>query len=133
MAVAALIVYSCVSGGTEKKVTETPEQIAARQAACKTDLSCWGEENLAAGGAYCQPYVERLAKYSHKWTDSTLELKFYKYRWADKSKGTVTYIGDRIQFQNGFGAFQNHVYECDFDPATNRVLNVRAEPGRLSQ
>ena len=35
------------------------------------------------------------------------------------------------EFQNGFGAFQKHIYECDFNPANNQILDVRARPGQL--
>lgn len=44
----------------------------------------------------------------------------------------MTYIGNKIQFQNGLGAWQNRVYECDFDPTTEKVVDVRAYPGHLN-
>lgn len=110
---------------------QTPEQIAAELAACKADLSCWGDKYNAAVGIYCDEDVERLANYSFEWTDGWLEPKFSHFRWMDKEKGWVTYIGDKIKFQNGYGAWQNAIYECDFAPETNMVLGVRAEPGML--
>jgi hypothetical protein len=103
----------------------------AEEAACKTNLQCWGEKHRAYASAYCQKFVERLAKYQHEWTDGWLEPKFSHFRWKDQSQGHVTYIGDKIKFQNGFGAWQFHVYSCDFDPVTNRVLDVAAAPGRM--
>jgi len=95
------------------------------------DLQCWGDKNSVGASVYCATPVEKLAKYSAKWTDGTFELKFSRFRWLDKDKGTLTFIGDKIQFQNGFGAYQNHIAECDFDPNGNKVLDVRARPGRL--
>ena len=67
------------------------------------------------------------------WTDGWLEKKFSHYRWRDQEAGILTYIGDKIRFQNGFGAWQNHVYECDVTIPGSRpfVLEVRAQPGRL--
>lgn len=53
------------------------------------------------------------------------------FRWLDEKAGTLTYIGDKIQFQNGFGAWQTHIYECDYNPATESALSVSARPGRL--
>jgi hypothetical protein len=100
--------------------------------ACRKSLQCWGDRHTVAAGVYCDDYVERLAKYSAKWTDGWLEPKFSQFRWKDQKRGIITFVGDKIQFQNGFGAWQNHVYECDFQPDGNRVLNVRASPGRLS-
>lgn len=110
---------------------KTPEKIAAEAAACKKDLSCWGEKHSISAAVYCDDHVEKLAKYDHEWTDGLLELKFSHYRWKNIDKGIVTYIGDKIKFQNGFGAWQNQVYECDFDPATEAILDVSAAPGRL--
>ena len=110
--------------------TSAPEQIA-EEAACKADLSCWGEKHSISAAVYCDDYVEKLAQYDHEWTDGMLEPKFSHYRWKNIDKGIVTYIGDKIKFQNGFGAWQNYVYECDFDPATETILDVRAQAGRL--
>lgn len=45
--------------------------------------------------------------------------------------GIVTYLGDRIQFQNGYGAYLNHSYACDFDTESEHVVNATAAPGRL--
>lgn len=105
---------------------------AAKQTAqCKSDLQCWGDRATIGAGVYCREHIERLAKYSSRWTDGTFEQKFSRFRWLNKDKGTLTMIGDKIQFQNGFGAYQNSVYECDFDPEANVVLDVRAQPGRL--
>ncbi|MDA1380624.1 hypothetical protein PCI56_13705 [Plesiomonas shigelloides subsp. oncorhynchi] len=94
-------------------------------------MQCWGDKNSLAASMKCDQEIERLAKNSFKWTDKTLEPKFSYHRWLDKDAGTLTYIGDKIQYQNGFGAWVNHIYECDFDPATKTVLGVRAEQGRL--
>lgn len=98
---------------------------------CSSDLKCWGDKNSVAAGVYCKQPVEQLGKYSAKWTDGALETKFSHYRWLDQRNGTLTYIGDKIEFQNGFGAFQAHTYECDYSPASKTVLAVRAQPGRL--
>ena len=72
-----------------------------------------------------------MAKNNFEWTDGVLEPKFSHYRWKDQSLGEITYIGDKIKFQNGFGAWIFHTYECDLDSTGTRVLDVRASPGRL--
>lgn len=108
-----------------------PEAQAKKQAeevACTQDLSCWGERNSIAAEVRCPDRVERLATHSVHWRDGT---KMTHFRWKDKSAGIVTYLGDRAEFQNGFGAYTPVVYECDFDPATKTVLDVRASEGRL--
>ena len=116
---------------SSKDPSTTPSPPEVSDADCKKTLQCWGDRQSIAAGVRCQGYVEKLAKYSYKWTDGILEPKFSHFRWKNQSTGVVTFIGDKIQFQNGFGAFQNYIYECDFDPSSEQVLHVRARPGRL--
>jgi len=95
---------------------------------CRWELQCWGDKHNISASVRCASHVEKLAKYSHKWTDGFLDIKFGRFRWLDRKAGTMTYLGDKIQFQNGFGAWQNYSYECDFNPATETVIDVRAYP-----
>lgn len=130
----ALFLGMIVFGVSKCSSEDSPEEKAKQEVAaaeCRQDLQCWGDKSSFSAGVYCTDPIERLAKNSHKWTDGTLETKFSRFKWKDKKAGTVTHIGDRIQFQNGFGAWVNHVYECDFDPATDTVLAVRAKEGQL--
>lgn len=78
----------------------------------------------------CPRRVERLAQYTHRWTDGFLEPKFSHSR-STGNRNVVTYLGDRLEFQNGFGAWQPHIYECDLNVVTEQVVAVRARPGRL--
>lgn len=133
----------------EKLATETAEleRIQARRAAeergriaaqkkadeeakCLADLSCSAEKAQFSAGASCKPYVERLAKNDFQWIDGWLDTKFSRYRWSSDRR-YITFIGDKIKYQNGFGAWTIYIYECDFDPKTERVIDVRATPGRL--
>ncbi len=75
--------------------------------------------------------MESLAKNNFEWTDGLLEPKFSHYRWRDQEKGIVTHIGDKIKYQNGFGAWTYYIYECDLAADGKSVLDVRARPGRL--
>lgn len=84
---------------------------------------------MVGAGIRCKRPIESLAKYAHEWTDGMLEPKMSHYRWKDKKRGIVTFLGDKLRFQNGFGAWQNVVYECDYDGES--VLSVRARPGKL--
>lgn len=103
----------------------------ARVAGCKSDLKCWAERGLWDAGIYCKDQIAKISEYDHKWTDGWNEAKFSRWTWGDQGKGVVTYIGDKIQFQNEYGAFRIHTYRCDFDPASKRVLAVSAVAGRL--
>jgi hypothetical protein len=111
-------------------------QVQAQQekdAQCPTDLQCWGDRNAIDATSKCRDPVERVAKYQAEWTDRWSETKFPRFRWLDEQRGTLTYIGDRIKFQNGFGAWSPMIYTCDFDPATKTVLSVDAWEGRLPE
>ena len=111
---------------------------AARKAAdCRKDLSCWAEKGTVSASVYCKDNIEKLANYSMKWTDAWYETKFSHYRWSRKfpaEQGVVTYIGDKAQFQNGFGAYQNVVYTCDMipDDKEHRILDVSVARGRVN-
>lgn len=108
-----------------------PEKIEAKAGCEKGDLQCWGEKNVVAAGVRCKRPIERFAKYDFKWTDGFLEPKMSHYRWSDIDANIVTYIGDKVQFQNGFGAFITMIYECDMSPDGETVLDVRIREGRL--
>ncbi|MDH5752972.1 MAG: SHOCT domain-containing protein [Deltaproteobacteria bacterium] len=111
----------------EAKASKARE--AAQEAECFKDLQCAGRK-MAAESWVCITPTEKMARNSHKWTDGTLEPKFSHFRWKIKGK-VLTLIGDKIQYQNAFGAWINHVYECDIDLKTKSLLDVRAQPGRL--
>lgn len=125
----------------EKKRAEQAERdrVAAaeaerkKEANCKTDLQCWGDKHSIKASFACRPHVERLAKYQFEWTDGWLDSKFSRFKWKDKARGQLTYVGDKIKFQNGFGAWQFAIYTCDYDPLADVVLNVDATPGRMPQ
>lgn len=88
------------------------------------------EKHLAEANTYCANRVERLAQYDFEWTDGWLELKFPRYLPSEKP-GVIIYVGDKIKFQNGFGAWQPHIYVCEFNTTTNAVIDASASPGRL--
>jgi len=100
-------------------------------AECRKSLGCWAERHQGDATVKCRGPVERLAKNNFEWTDGFLEQKFDHYRWKNSKTGEVTYVGDKIKYQNGFGAWIYHTYECDLDAAGHVVTEVRAHPGRL--
>ncbi len=88
------------------------------------------ERGEVAALVRCPEHVERLAQFTSRWTDGMLEPKFSRSR-NTTDPDVVTYLGDKIEFQTGFGAWQPHVYECDLNVETESVIDVRATPGRL--
>jgi hypothetical protein len=106
------------------EVRENAAKAQAEDQKCREDLHCWGEKAWSVGSIYCREPIERLAKWDFEWTDGWTEPKFSRYRWKDQKKGVVTIIGDKLKFQNGFGAWKRVTYSCDVDPVSNSVLTV---------
>ena len=95
------------------------------------DLRCRGEKGVVAASVYCKDHIERLAKHSVKWVDRTFETKMSHYRWTSKPAGAITFVGDKAEFQNGFGAYTRVIYECDLADDLTTVTDVRVREGRL--
>jgi|GEM_PF-504591 len=98
---------------------------------CKKNLQCWGDKHSLRATYAGQDFIEKFAKYDFEWTDGMLGSKVSSFRWLDKNKSTLSYFGDKIKFQNGFGAWQNMIYQIDYDPINKRLLNATVKPGRL--
>ena len=125
-----LIFISMCSKDDDKAADKTADVKATE--CTKDDLSCLGEKGLSGASVYCKKEIEKFAKYSVKWTDTSLfDMKFSRYRWKDQPAGIITYIGDKVEFQNGFGAFTPMTYECDLMPDNKTVLDARVYEGRL--
>ena len=122
--------FSWCTSDSSNPSTNSTSQVP--DAECIKTLQCWGERHMVDASVRCDDFVERLAKNNFEWTDGILEPKFSHYRWKNETTGEVTYIGDKIKFQNGFGAWIFHTYECDLDATGQSVTDVRARPGRLA-
>lgn len=116
------LVYGLIQSSGSKSET---------QGCAVDDLQCLGDKLIGGAGTYCMRPIERLATHSVKWTDGTMEPKFSRFRWANKSLGAVTMVGDRAEFQNGFGAYTPVIYECDLAKDGKTILDVRVREGRL--
>ncbi|MGY8639197.1 hypothetical protein RAD15_42740 [Bradyrhizobium sp. 14AA] len=114
----------------EQKKEEEARNLRNEQQ-CAIELKCSGDKLLSFATTHCPRYIERLAKNDFLWTDGWLDSKFSEYRWVDNSHRAITFIGDKIKYQNGFGAWTFHIYECDVDLDRKSVTDVRAHPGRL--
>lgn len=93
----------------------------AKEASCRRDVQCWGKRHIAYAEQACAPMIEAYALNNFEWTDGWGE-KFNKALL--EGGGRITYLGDYIKFQNGFGAWLIMNYECTYDPATKRALSV---------
>ena len=94
------------------------EKEEGKELACRQDLQCWGDKHILSATLACRPLIERSAKYDYEWTDGWLGSKLQKFRWKDRRAGVLSYYGDKVKFQNGFGAWQHVGYWCDYNPET---------------
>jgi len=116
----------------EKEKAARARKAEAENKACRQDLQCTWKKMVNDWNVTiaCKGAIERLAQYRHEWTAGFLTRDFTHSRWKEAGR-VITLIGDKLELQTGFGAWQPHVYECDVEVATHRPLNVRAQPGRL--
>ncbi|MBA4204630.1 MAG: hypothetical protein C0457_06550 [Polymorphum sp.] len=114
-----------------KRAEHMAKIAAENEAACLKDLKCVAEKAWLEASSACERFVERSAKYQFEWTDGLLDTKFTHYRWFNQDAGQVTFFGDKVKFQNGFGAWQNMIYFCDYDTKTKTVLDLRVTGGRI--
>ncbi len=98
---------------------------------CKIDdIKCLGNKGYIHAAGYCKRPIEKLSSNDFKWTNGVMSQIFTGFQWLDKEHGTITYIGDKIMFQNDQGVFINMVYSCDV-LATGTLIGVRTKPGKL--
>ena len=87
---------------------------------CKQDMQCWGERHQAAAAEPCSAAVIALAKWDHEWTTNPAPARFNKWS-AGRGNGTILYQGDALKLQNGFGAWQQVKYYCEFTPLSGNA------------
>lgn len=117
------IIKSCVG--------ESDEDKSARLIECKKSLKCWSMQNELNAIMKCQSSVDRFAKYSTEWTDSITKPIFKGNEWANEKEGIIRYLGDTVKFQNGFGAWTNMIYMCEFNPATSMITHIEVKEGKI--
>ncbi len=99
---------------------------------CETDARRVGSRHVGAAATACKADIEDLAGHRVRWSDETSAVpRFARFAWRDRAQGTITFIGDQAEFENGAGSFQPVTYECDFDPAGGKARAVRVRQGRL--
>ena len=116
----------------EEKLAEQQRIREEKQKAAELEQNKFNPEWLSdkfgiAGGTKCKPLVESLAKHTYRWTDGWLDTKFPSYLVSNKGEPFVlTLVGDKIEFQNGFGAWSKMKYYCKYNVKTKKVLDVWA-------
>jgi len=102
---------------------------ASKEKACRNDLRCWAEKHALGAERACRPLIESMARFDFEWTDGWLGNKLTKFRWQSRGAGSVSYWGDQIKLQNGFGAWRRMKYRCIYNPATEQAEEAVFEGG----
>lgn len=116
---------------TVRTAEDEEQERVAQEEACRADLQCWGDRKSLSATQACRNPIEGLAKLNYRWTDGWLESKLSRFSWNDRDKLIITYWGDKIEFQNGFGGWIAHTYKCIYDTENDLVIEASASPGRL--
>lgn len=92
---------------------------------CLQDLDCIQDKQdwFIGGSLACAREVERLANWGFEWTNPWPSPKFDSIGLA--SAQSFRLMGDRVRFQNGFGAWRQMQYTCWYQPLSDTVENVR--------
>lgn len=92
---------------------------------CLKDLDCAAkaEWRLEAEDA-CGPGIEAHARYGARWTDGFFGSKFPYVFLQRPEYETLRYTGDKIEFQNAFGAWSQMYYACVYDPVKKQAASI---------
>lgn len=103
-----------------------------REAACQLDENCSARKAFAAEATVnCVRGIEHMSKYRFKWTDGWMQPKIDRFKWKDATRTIVQGAGNYIELENGFGAWQPHMYICEVRVSDGNVIDIKMSPGRL--
>lgn len=127
------VALACVAWMANRTDNSSPSPSAsqASEETCRQDLQCWGKKSIGFAENRCKEPIEKQALHSIRWDDDWSHPMFARLAWHDQAAGVITFMGDRVEFQNGFGAFTRFTYACDYDTALKTVVEVRTFEGRL--
>jgi len=111
-------------------VEAEPTEVAT--ANCGDERECAVEALRIPATVACRAAIERRAQYDVRWEDGLLgEETFTRAGWADATKTSLTFAGDAVSFQNGFGAFARVSYFCTVDRLSKAVVDLQISRGPL--
>ena len=108
----------------EKEKAEQAQREAEELKNHRNDAEWLADRFSIIASSACRSLVESLAKYDYEWTDGWLDSKFPSYITETKAPYVLTVAGDKIKFQNGFGAWRKQKYRCDYDVKQGKALQA---------
>lgn len=152
LALAALAVYAhlgnSASPGTDNSASAEPVTSATAtpvdfsdpdhyeknqgvpEAACNKSLACMADKHLGWAETSCKQAAESQSRYQVKWTDDMFHPLFGEpvAHWQSPTDHEVAYVGNRMEMQNQFGAFERMNYRCVWDARAEKVVSIELQP-----
>ncbi|MGO2258570.1 MAG: hypothetical protein ACTH5S_12325 [Hafnia alvei] len=108
----------------------TPAKTVAAKECKANDSTCIFEKNWIQVSKLCRPIIEKSSKYEFEWADGMFTPMFSHSQYK-QSKNTMTFIGDKVKFTNGFNAKTTMTYYCTYDLKNKELVDFKIENGKL--
>lgn len=109
--------------------TPAPTQASNTQPRC--DAACV-RASMSGAAQACAPRIEAEAPIDYEWLTRPVGSIFQEADPSSAENSVVVYRGDTIRFLNPQKEWVRVAYQCAFDVAERKVMDVRLRPGRLS-
>jgi hypothetical protein len=107
--------------------------IAAKQRkedeACIADVSCWAKRHLQEASRVCSTAIEQQARFDYRW--EAMRPDRFTSAIMHNNGQQISFIGNALKLQNGFGAWLPYSYNCRYDIGTKAVVAVEINEGRM--
>lgn len=105
----------------------------AFEAKCRLDTECFATRNYMRAEALCARQIESQELHAVRWLDSMAGRKFERHSRLLEGSGVVTYLGERLQVEDGSGKYRYHTYDCTYDVDQQLVVSTNIQLGRWRQ
>lgn len=115
----------------KEEIKQEPVSTSSKYKACNDSsvAECALDKNYLTITSACKRSIESRALYEFEWTDGFLDTKFSRVYWVMPHE-IISLDGDKIKMQNGFGAMQNHIYQCWYNIEDKTVEKIIINPGK---
>jgi hypothetical protein len=96
---------------------------------CVADVSCWAKRHLPEASRVCSAAIEQQARFDFRWEASRPDR--FTSAIMHNNGQQISFIGDALKLQNGFGAWLPYSYNCRYDVGTKAVVAVEVSEGRM--
>ena len=106
-----------------------PKSITAEELEQHKNDPVWLVKNYGSiARKKCTTAVENYAKNDFKWMSNDPVERFPRYYTENQGNPyEVVLVGDKVQYQNGFGAFIRMTYDCMYNYKTDKALALATQ------